>query len=358
MKIAIIGAGWYGCHLASTLREEGCAVQIFEASGDVFTGASGCNQNRLHLGFHYPRSALTRRQCASGYDDFLQKYARFSRPVTNNLYAVARRRSLLDFETYLQILRASRLKFELCDPAAEGLTNVTGALRCTEQLVDTQAARDYFRQHLASSLRLKTAVTSLESTDDGAWVNGESFDLVLNCTWQTFIPCQRWNIHYEPFLMLHYEGSAKCPALLVLDGPFSSFYPYRDSLFTLYSVRHSHQGNYKDISAARARVREMDSAFITQVREKMELEVRRYFPSFTEMFRFQGAATTVKTKVPDRSDRRSCEIKQLGRVVHVYSGKLHGIFHAERRIKRIIQEIASGAPRQDREVALPCSGTV
>jgi L-2-hydroxyglutarate oxidase LhgO len=59
-KIAVIGAGWFGCHIAYQLIKKNYSVKIYEERNDIFCGASGNNQNRLHLGFHYPRSLITR----------------------------------------------------------------------------------------------------------------------------------------------------------------------------------------------------------------------------------------------------------------------------------------------------------
>ena len=59
MKICVIGAGWFGCHIATKLIDEGHSVKIFEKNKKIFSNASGNNQNRLHQGFHYPRSRKT-----------------------------------------------------------------------------------------------------------------------------------------------------------------------------------------------------------------------------------------------------------------------------------------------------------
>lgn len=56
MNIAIIGAGWFGCLIADELLKRNYKVRIFERENEIFNNASGNNQNRLHLGFHYPRS--------------------------------------------------------------------------------------------------------------------------------------------------------------------------------------------------------------------------------------------------------------------------------------------------------------
>ena len=56
MKIAIIGSGWFGCHLAHIFNKKKFDVTIFEKEKEIFQGQSGFNSNRLHLGFHYPRA--------------------------------------------------------------------------------------------------------------------------------------------------------------------------------------------------------------------------------------------------------------------------------------------------------------
>ncbi|MGR7996918.1 FAD-dependent oxidoreductase [Xanthobacter sp. ZOL 2024] len=65
-KIAVIGAGWYGCHIASSLASIGVEVVVFERNKRPLHEASGNNQFRLHLGFHYARHHGTRQQSRDG----------------------------------------------------------------------------------------------------------------------------------------------------------------------------------------------------------------------------------------------------------------------------------------------------
>ena len=55
MKIAILGAGWFGCHIASKLKIKN-DVDLYEKKNQILSGTSSYNTNRLHHGFHYPRS--------------------------------------------------------------------------------------------------------------------------------------------------------------------------------------------------------------------------------------------------------------------------------------------------------------
>ena len=107
LNIAIIGAGWFGCHIASELLDEQnkYTIKLFEKEKDIFLGASGNNQNRLHLGYHYPRSYVTRKQSQKYFKEFVKKYPNFSNRIDNNIYAIADdAKNITDFKTYIQII--------------------------------------------------------------------------------------------------------------------------------------------------------------------------------------------------------------------------------------------------------------
>ena len=68
IKVAIIEQGGTDAIWLS-LKNKGFSIKIFEKNA-IFSTASSNNQNRLHLGFHYPRSALTRAQSSRGLKFF------------------------------------------------------------------------------------------------------------------------------------------------------------------------------------------------------------------------------------------------------------------------------------------------
>ena len=72
-KIIIIGGGWYGCHSAMLLKDK-FDIILIEQKNDIFKNSSYYNQNRLHLGFHYPRNYNTRNLCNKYYSQFIEKY--------------------------------------------------------------------------------------------------------------------------------------------------------------------------------------------------------------------------------------------------------------------------------------------
>ena len=83
-KIMIIGAGWMGCHLTYVLKSLGHHITLYEQNG-IFNGMSGANTNRLHMGYHYPRSHQTRSQSKNGFKKFINKYPNLLRKIKNNL---------------------------------------------------------------------------------------------------------------------------------------------------------------------------------------------------------------------------------------------------------------------------------
>jgi glycine/D-amino acid oxidase-like deaminating enzyme len=75
MKIAVIGGGVFGSVASYFLANKGHDVTLFEKNSQILTGASSNNQNRLHLGFHYPRDIETAIQSVQGYKEFKEHFS-------------------------------------------------------------------------------------------------------------------------------------------------------------------------------------------------------------------------------------------------------------------------------------------
>ena len=113
IKIAIIGAGWFGCHIGYKLKQKKFNIQIFEKGKDIFENASGNNTNRLHLGFHYPRSVKTRKMSSDGYKKFIKQYPNLSIKLQENIYAIADDvKNKTSAKTFKNSMNKSKLKFK------------------------------------------------------------------------------------------------------------------------------------------------------------------------------------------------------------------------------------------------------
>lgn len=337
IRICIIGAGWYGCHIALSLRALGFEVTLLERNETLLSEASGNNQFRLHQGFHYPRHHGTRVQSRDGFMRFIERYPTLSRAVPENIYAVPREESLLDFPTYRLVMTSSGLDFRETDINTANLRDVGGILLAGERVLLIEKARRYFMTRLAGVLQTGIHATHVKASANCVRVEGEVFDYVIDATWghRGGLPIRTF---FEPTLLLYYETHAPFPAVTLVDGPLCSIYPTEDlSIYTLSSVPHTPLG--RSCSSARAHaIRDaVDGQTIAARREAMERQISRYIPDFRDRFHFLGPQLSIKTKPTGKYDDRSCYVFRNGRIFTVMSGKIDTIFFAVERILAFIE---------------------
>jgi hypothetical protein len=338
-SLGIIGGGWYGCHIATCLRALGFHVKLFEQHKQLLHEASGNNQFRLHMGFHYARHSGTRFQSRDGFLRFVQHYPQLSRSVPCNIYAVPTRDSLLDFNTYRTIMASTGVQFTEGAPSGIEVTNVDGIMCVPERVLLLAKARTYFETELKGALELDRKVSSIQDKDDGVLIDGEHFDFAVDATWGHYNGLD-FQVVYEPTLLLYYQGPPEFPAVTLVDGPLASVYPTEvPGLFTLSSVPHTPLGQFKTAAEARAARDEVSAATISDKRALMEEQIMHYLPMFLEMFHYVGPQLAIKTKPLGAYDDRSCRVSRRGRVFSVMSGKIDTIFFAHEQILSLMEEM-------------------
>jgi hypothetical protein len=337
LSFAIIGGGWYGCHIATSFRALGFNVTIFEQHERLLHLASGNNQFRLHLGFHYPRHYSTRMQSRDGFSRFVERYPSLSRSVASNIYAVPRGASLIDFLTYKLIMTSSGIEFRELSDVPEVLANVEGCLETPERIVLLDKARRYFAERLNPFLVLNYHVEAIEERNNAVYVDGRRFDFVVDATWG-HLTRPPIDLYYEPTILLYYEANTAFPAVTMVDGPLGSIYPTEDpSLYTLSTVLHTPMGRFDEAAGARNTLAAVDRDLVAHKVACMEEQIRQYVPAFHDVFRFVGPQLSIKTKPAGNYDDRSCYVFKLGRVFSVMSGKIDTIFFAVERILSLIE---------------------
>ena len=337
-KIAVIGAGWYGCHIGSSLASLGFDVTIFDRNSRPLQEASGNNQFRLHLGFHYARHHKTRQQSRDGFLRFMERYPTLSAPVEENIYAVPNGDSLMDFQTYKMIMASSGIDFiELPADQTSHIVDVDGAMLTSERVLLISEARRYFQSRLQHKLSLDSDVRSIKQHSNSVEVEGVHYDYLIDASWGscTTIPI---SVFYEPTILLYYETREKFPAITFVDGPLCSLYPTEENgIFTLSSVPHTPLGIFSSASMARQRLSQVSSDIVEEKRKLMESQIAKNVPGFLDAFRNEGNQLSVKTKPQGRSDDRSCNVFQDGRILGVMSGKIDTVFFATERILSILE---------------------
>jgi hypothetical protein len=339
MKVRVLGGGWFGCHIAKTLIGEGHDVELHEKADRLFSGASGSNPARLHVGFHYPRSHATRAACQAHQAEFLQTYGALTRAIPVNLYAVAAHDSLVDFGTYTRVLRGEVEFLEAYAPAEFGLQNVEGAVLTGERHIVIDEARAYFERCLGDRVRYRTSALMV---DDRRW------DLTVDCT---FCALDGENVdRYEPCVMALLEGPPD-KAVTIMDGPFGSVYPWNPALGLSSLTSASLTPFRKDCRTWReadALLDELSEVEVAKRAEAMLEQMAHFWPEVRDRYRIIGHRLSIRAMPRSAADTRLPDVIRVGvRAVRVRAGKIDAVFEAARRVRALLAE----QPARKRKVA-------
>lgn len=316
--IKIIGAGWYGCYIATKLIELGHEVEVFERNSTIFSGASSVNQSRLHLGFHYPRSAITRANSIEDAKRFLISFKDFTQEIPCNIYAVAEDLSLIDWTTYKQIMSASGLTYVELEAGDHGLTNLEGAMITGERLILQNKAKAYFETALNGCIHLNCSESFSQDPEI----------ITINTTYGGL--STELAARYEPCLLFIYSGP-QTHAVTVMDGPFgTSLYPYYESGFcSLTSVEHTPLGRYSSYYEAYAAMNDKDFPANVEInRGMMEDRISKYVPWFKDCFKYHGFDAAIRSLPLSAADRRTHHVSRRGNIISVLPGKISSVMNA------------------------------
>lgn len=327
MRIRVLGGGWYGCHIALAMMKEGHEVELHETREALFYGASGCNPARLHLGFHYPRSKVTRAACQEHNALFMKTYGHLTRGILANVYAIAKDDSVVDFGNYCQSLE-SELEFVRIDKPSEfGLINVEGALLTGERHIVIEEARKYFTDALGDAAKL-----SMDGNDSAS-----GWDLTIDCT---FCANDSQGIdRYEPCATGLLEGPTN-QAVTIMDGPFPSIYPWNEArgLSSLTSAKFTPLARTKTWEEASAILQKCKYNEMRKRADEMLEQISFYWPVAGALFRVVDVCLSIRAMPRSGADARLVDVVKIDdKTLRVRAGKIDAIFHAVTLIKEQMQ---------------------
>lgn len=372
MKIGIIGAGIYGCHLALELKAQGHEIDLYDMADDLFSGASTHNSFRIHKGYHYPRSAKTREMCRLDEKKFIEHYPHLISVAKNNpkIFCVANdEKTLVDFNTMKIIMRGSNLPFEelsLAQLNKMGFANIEGGFRVYESIFLVDKAKQWFKENLLKNgvkLKLNNYIEKIESTDvDKVTINDQHYDYVINCTYNQALQYNSKNHrHYFDLcfslIIASKKTKDKCqtPSFGIFDGAYPSLEPYgyaqlperykkyaNKQIFQIFHVKHTSVNQYINIGAAREALKAgLSLQQITELKEKILSDTVKFYPTFNEEFEVIDHCLALKTKVADLSDTRPLLVladqEKHSRFIQVFSSKLTSIFSAEKAVMQLLE---------------------
>lgn len=310
-RCLVIGAGWYGCHTARLLKKRGESVHIIDPLG-VMNGSSCRNQNRLHLGYHYPRSKETIRECQLGYDKFITEYGQFVES-TRSYYIIAKD-SLTNYEKFSNIFDPiDRVTRQEITPVILNWEKIQGeVIRTSEKVLNPWKAREFWNRELGGSI-----IHKIDSF----------YDKVFDCTYGQLIPSQ--NFVYEVCVVGVVKLKVQCESfgITIMDGPYFSLYPY-DIANNLYTLTHvvltpvHKSGNASEFKISQDEGRKIVAA--------MEAAARNFIVNYDDLFEYITFFTSIKTKIPNELDDRSLRYTRHGSRIHSFmGGKITGIFEID-----------------------------
>jgi|GEM_PF-1538534 len=389
-KIAIIGAGWYGCHIARALQLAGYEVTLFESHDDIFKGISGEFGIRLHTGPHYPRSKETRRSCREGYTEFIETYPDLIIPHEYSIYGLGtldanNEPSKVDLETFKTVCKEVReiedsreinsknnLQTREIDPKKWGYDNLLSAFDANEPSIALgKLLREEFRKYLSDAgvkVVCNYKVNQLTPQDSKVNVIGESssevFDHVVNTTsYQSLLPAEQplplnINIFYQPCLALVYEDTLSKTlstppfSFIVVDGMYPCIMPRiteaEETGNRTYIVTHGKytiMGSYKTRKEAQACLDKINEDFIKKhIQPKCEAEMQKFWPPFGALrpdsterrFKYVGFKSAILGKIKSNTEFRSAVTFGKDGITYVIPGKVSNIFDAERETLALI----------------------
>ena len=344
MNIAIVGGGWYGCYIAEYILNSysNINITIYEQHSNIFCGSSYYNQNRLHLGFHYPRSQITMDKCKIYFNRFLEKYNNYVRSIDKNIYAIAKN-SMVPFNEFTRLFSKDDYIIE----SDNYLSNIEGMpINTREMYIDFKKIQNHFldlfkKYNKRVILKLNTNVSSIENTEDSRVVinNDTIYNRVFNCTYNQLLSNDT-GVVYEKCITLIFKKTEKTPfdCLTIMDGLYSSIFIYdlEKSLYTLTDVEFT--PIIKDISFNIVNSYTLNNIDLDIIKDKFISKVKLYYPEFSDKFIYDHYYLSIKCKNINSDDSRDINISINNNIFSVWCGKISLVVELDSYIERFINK--------------------
>lgn len=249
VKVAVVGAGLFGCQAAVEMSRRGHKVSLFEASDSLLTKASAVNQARLHTGLHYPRDFATASAAFRDYAVFKDEFPESVREI-EQYYAIAPG-SRVEFQDFLSFAADLGVEFGEVSPNRWFRPKVVeGMVWVQEGTFDVAVVKKtLLKRILELDIRVVTSCGISRLVEDENHVTidhewgSEGFDMVILATYASLggmivesdLKRPKMIKQVTEILIGKFENLENI-GITVMDGPFWSTMPFGFS--TLHSLSH------------------------------------------------------------------------------------------------------------------------
>lgn len=320
-KIKIIGAGLFGCAIGYELHRAGHHITIIEQDSDIMQRASKINHNRLHLGYHYPRSIETAEQSLDGLISFFTNYKKAIVSHFPNYYMIAKNNSHINADEYIKFCDNIKIDYTYEMPSKSLINQdlIDLSVNTDETVFDYDILKSLVKDYV-KDINIKFNTVFKGNIDD--------CDYLINTTYAGINKINRLlgvlelKLKLQDVVIPYFKMKSKPFGVTIMDGPFCSVMPKgkNPNEFLLYSVEHSLvKNNNLDI-------------------DNIYKQSEKYFPFLKNVKRL-GYWRTERALPINDNDERLSEIftyKEHPKIINVLSGKVSTCHKLGQEIKKMI----------------------
>jgi glycine/D-amino acid oxidase-like deaminating enzyme len=349
-SILIVGGGIFGLTTAIVLSDHGYNITVVEKDFDILLGATKCNQNRIHHGFHYPRSTQTSKESLMGLKTFMDFYGECINYKFDKYYAISAINSHVNTDQFVEFSRSMGLNMKEQWPDERILRrdNIESCWLTGEPVFDYSKLREMILERI-SSRKIKIIRNCSVSSLDGdiAILNNNykiKFRYLINATYSGIpdflkdVGCNPIKGKFQLCVLPIMRANCKVPnfGVTIMDGPFCSLMPrgFNDNSFILYHVIHS--VNQEHVGTSREDwlpIKDMTEMNIVE-------QCRLYYPILEDMVLSDSWITTRMVLPEQEMDdaRPTLVLKNSDSIFSLFSGKITTCVDAANKILKLIDE--------------------
>ena len=324
MKIVVIGGGIFGITTSLKLSEL-YDVTMIEANSSVMENASKCNHNRLHFGYHYPRSHKTAKQSLEGYSLFKDNFNDSILSDFPNYYLIENGGKVTPYE-YELFCNSLNLDFTNEIPSVDmNFENIGLSLLTKEPIYDFTTIKG----DLTDRLKKSKVNVILNKKIDNKYQLSE-YDIIINTTYSNInkinslfnIPPVKLKL--QDVIIPIFKCEIDRMGLTIMDGSYCSILPkgFEDNTFLLYSVEYSVVREVEGFNVPQEWKSDVD---VEHGVNKIYKESSKYF-SFLEKSKRYGYWRTIRVLPINDDDERLSYLSvnnfNGGKVISLLSGKI------------------------------------
>lgn len=330
--VLVIGAGLFGCTIASELSSF-FEVTLIESASDILTKASKCNHNRIHYGYHYPRSLETAHQSLNGMLLFQHYYGDSIVKGFDNYYAIAKYNNKIDSKKYKLFCDSAGIPYteEYPNNTILNPNLIENCFKVNEPIYDI------FKLKELVYTKLKNVNVVFNTSYDNSMF--DKYDFIINCSYASIntihdkIGIDRVNLKYQDVIIPIFSYNHEKIGLTVMDGDYCSIMPFgfNKNKFLLYHVKHS------VLKESNSEITLQDIN-INQTYEIIRDWSKVYYP-FLEHVKFVDYLRTVRVLPINNNDERLSQIinySKSNNVITIFSGKISTCVILAKRVKNML----------------------